>query len=119
MKSTKRFFCNWQWFMVLFVVLGLAGQAAAGSTWVQLTPTPDPVGGSSPRVAINTAVYNSATNRMILFGGRTDQMGYAMVNDVWVLTNADGTGGGPPAYKAQSSYPQRCTQSPGNVRRGL
>jgi hypothetical protein len=67
---------------------------AAPSTWIQLNPNPDPVYGS-PTIACNTQVYSPATNRMILFGGATDAGCYDLVNDVWVLTNADGTGGTP------------------------
>ena len=68
-----------------------AGQAAS---WIQLNPTPDAVYGS-PHVLLGAEVYNQATNRLILFGGATDTLGYDLENDVWVLSNADGTGGTP------------------------
>lgn len=41
----------------------------------------------------HTAVYDSATNRMIVFGGFAQNL--TEYSDVWVLTNADGTGGTP------------------------
>ena len=53
--------------------------------WTQLSPT-----GTGPAARENTsAVYDPVNNRMILYGGN--------VNDpnVWVLTNANGTGGTP------------------------
>jgi hypothetical protein len=61
-----------------------------GNTWEQLSvsgPAPSPRG-------YQTAVYDQANNRMIIFGG-DPAVGfcYEDVNDVWVLTNADGTGG--------------------------
>ncbi len=57
--------------------------------WIQLSPT----GGPPPARAQHTAVYDPATNRMVLFGGFTTISGVA--NDAWVLSNADGTGGTP------------------------
>jgi hypothetical protein len=62
----------------------------AGSTWQPLT-----VSGAipSPR-GFHSAVYDQAHNQMIIFGG-DPTIGYCNndLNDVWVLTNADGTGG--------------------------
>src|SRR5439155_19209480 len=40
----------------------------------------------------HTAVYDSSSNRMIVFGGFLNG---SFFNDVWVLTNANGTGGNP------------------------
>jgi hypothetical protein len=63
-----------------------------GDSWQQLT-----ISGTlpSPRDTC-TAVYDQANNRMIVFGGDpTPGYCYNDVNDVWVLTNADGTGGTP------------------------
>jgi hypothetical protein len=40
----------------------------------------------------HTAVYDSANNRMIVFGGEDFSSGIPM-NDVWVLSNANGQGG--------------------------
>jgi hypothetical protein len=52
--------------------------------------------GSPPRRYGHTAVYDSANNRMIIFGGApapdTEGIGF---NDAWVLTYANGLGGTP------------------------
>jgi len=59
------------------------------SAWTQLSPAgtlPGPRDGHS-------AVYDVATNRMIVFGG-ADACG-VYYNDVWVLSNANGLGGMP------------------------
>src|SRR5450631_28877 len=40
----------------------------------------------------HSAVYDSANNRMIVFGGESWTSG-TMLNDVWVLSNANGQGG--------------------------
>ena len=59
--------------------------------WIQLSPT----GGPPPKRTADRSVYDPATNRMIVFGGGADS-GYSVVfNDLWVLSNADGTGGTP------------------------
>jgi len=76
--------------------------------WSQLTPS----GALPPAREGHTAVYDSASNTMTVFGG-TDCLGN-FYNDVWILTNADGaTGtpswtqalpsGGGPSPRAQSS----------------
>jgi hypothetical protein len=60
---------------------------APGQQWTQLSPT-----GSlpSPR-RDHSAVYDPNTNRMIVFGG--DSACQPPTNDVWVLSNANGSGG--------------------------
>ena len=61
-----------------------------GNTWQQMTPS-----GTAPsNRCYHNAVYDQTNNRMIVFGGDPN-VGYCFndVNDVWVLTNADGTGG--------------------------
>jgi len=60
--------------------------------WVQLKPT-----GQAPiNREDHTAVYDGATNRMIVFGGwRTEGPSAFYLNDVWVLKNANGIGGAP------------------------
>src|SRR5579862_3626526 len=65
-------------------------RANEGNTWEQLSvsgPAPSPRGYQS-------AVYDQVSNRMIVFGG-DPAVGfcYEDVNDVWVLTNADGSSG--------------------------
>jgi len=52
--------------------------------------------GSPARRDGGTAVYDSANNRMIVFGGGSFAAnGYPGYNDVWVLSNANGLGGTP------------------------
>jgi hypothetical protein len=55
------------------------------------------IGGTLPAVrSWPSVVYDQADNRMIVFGGDgSPGYCYGALNDVWVLTNADGTGGTP------------------------
>ncbi len=75
---------------------GLGGTAQ----WIKLNPT-GPSGFPAPR-GHHSAVYDSANNRMIIFGGgqwNEISPGFFIFvprfNDVWVLTNANGVGGTP------------------------
>jgi hypothetical protein len=62
---------------------GLGGQA----TWTQLSPI-----GSAPAGRQGaSAVYDSGTNRMMLFAGATP----GILDDLWILNNANGLGGAP------------------------
>jgi sugar lactone lactonase YvrE len=75
---------------------GLGGQPE----WTQLAP-----GGTPPASrAQHAAVYDAATNRMIVFGGsRTSSGGNAeFLDDVWILNNANGLGG-PQAWSRSSA----------------
>ena len=74
--------------IVLLVSIACTGQAAA-QAWTQLAPTGGP---PSARYA-HSAVFNTVGNRMIVFGGCS--VAACSSNDVWVLANADGTGGTP------------------------
>jgi hypothetical protein len=69
-----------------------ADGTAGPSVWRRLTtPPPAPDGRH-----MHTAVYDRATNRMIVFGGHVGPpFGDAFENDVWVLQNANGLGGAP------------------------
>jgi hypothetical protein len=60
--------------------------------WVELIP--NGAAGSPPARSGHSTVYDSANNRLIIFGGCG---GYCapVLNDVWVLTNANGLGGTP------------------------
>lgn len=73
-------------------VLSNADGLGGSSAWTQLAPTGGP---PSPR-AVHSAVYDAVNNRMIVYAGDA-HLGFCFgaVNDVWVLTNADGTGGTP------------------------
>ncbi len=76
-------------------VLTNANGLGGTPTWMQLTPAA-PTGVPAGRSSLS-AVYDSANNRMIIFGG--GQFGTSvfntLYNDVWVLTNANGLGGTP------------------------
>jgi Bacterial Ig-like domain (group 3)/Galactose oxidase, central domain len=92
--------------VISILALAFAGPLGAqtSATWTQLNPTPDPTYGSPAARTGHTAVYNPSTNRMIIFGGGLDESeGGPIVNDVWVLTNADGTGGTPAWIKLNPS----------------
>jgi hypothetical protein len=74
----------------------LSGANGLGTpSWAQLSA--GGVGAPGSPVGRNSAscVYDSADNRMIIFGGEANFGGPSDVEqgDVWVLTNADGTGG--------------------------
>ncbi|MFN8475244.1 MAG: kelch repeat-containing protein [Anaerolineae bacterium] len=56
--------------------------------WIQLAPAGD----RPPARVSQSAVYDAANNRMIVFGGATST---GALNDVWVLANANGLGGTP------------------------
>jgi uncharacterized protein YjbI with pentapeptide repeats len=72
-----------------WVLTNANGVSLSGSpTWVALNPTGTP----PPARSDQATVYDVAHNRMIIFGG----FGPAgNLSDVWVLSNADGTGGTP------------------------
>jgi len=65
-------------------VLTNANGLGGTPSWTQLSPTgtPDAIDG-------NTAVYDPASNKMIVFGGGD------FLNSVWTLSNANGLGGTP------------------------
>ena len=67
-------------------VLDHADGTGGTPSWTQLAPAT----ATAAREA-HAAVYDTAGNRMIVFGGFNG----AFSNDVWVLSNADGTGGTP------------------------
>src|SRR5205823_14578253 len=65
-------------------VLTNANGTGGNPEWIQLAP----LGGPPAERFTHTAVYDPATNRMTIFGGGNSINGF---NDVWVLTNANGT----------------------------
>jgi hypothetical protein len=70
-------------------VLSNANGLSGTPTWIQLLPS-----GSAPSARQqHAAVYDSTHDRMIVFGG-IDLSGNGL-NDVWVLSNANGAGGAP------------------------
>ena len=67
----------------------MAEDTTGATTWSQLTPQGTP---PAPRLYYGGLTYDTASNRMMVFGG-TD--GNTVYNDAWVLTNANGLGGTP------------------------
>jgi hypothetical protein len=70
-------------------VLSNANSVSGTLAWTQLSPTGS---GPSPRQSAS-AIYNSTTNTMTVFAG--DAGGTTPFGDIWVLSNANGTGGTP------------------------
>lgn len=70
-------------------VLSNADGLGGTPNWTQLSPTGGP---PAPRF-LHSAVYDPTSNRMIIFGGQTTTA--SQVNEVWVLSNANGLGGTP------------------------
>jgi len=75
----------------LWILTGANGTGTAA--WQQVYAQ-GAAGSPSPREG-GTAVYDPSSNRMIIFGGDNDTYNTPAFNDVWVLANADGTGGTP------------------------
>jgi hypothetical protein len=75
------------WFNDVWVLSNANGQGGT-PVWTQLSPSGTP---PTPR-AYSTAVYDAASNTMIVFGGVQSSTAYS---DVWVLSNANGLGGTP------------------------
>jgi hypothetical protein len=69
-------------------VLSHANAVSGTLAWTQLSPTGP---GPNPRQSAS-AVYNPSTNTLTVFGG---DAGGAPFGDIWVLSNANGTGGTP------------------------
>jgi hypothetical protein len=78
---------GWRAICLFTITIFGAHSAHAQSSWTQLSPS-----GTPPIARTGTSgVYDSASDRMIVFGGR-DGSGNNR-NDVWVLTHANGEGG--------------------------
>jgi hypothetical protein len=77
-------------------VIALANANGIGtSNWTTVIPNGAP--GSPAARDSHTAVYDAANSRMIVFGGCSFTGGLCttLLNDVWVLTNANGVSGKP------------------------
>ena len=74
-------------------VHGTLSTLSLAQTWEQLSPVGGP---PSPRYAL-AADHDEANNRMLVFGGGGGNISFVptMLNDIWVLSNADGLGGTP------------------------
>jgi hypothetical protein len=69
-------------------ILKNANDVSGQPSWTQLAPH-----GTAPSAReSSTAVYDSTTNTLIVFGGDT---GANAFGDLWLLSNANGTGGTP------------------------
>lgn len=70
-------------------VLSNANGLGGAPVWTQLFPS-----GSTPFRTAHTAVYDDASNRLIVFGGASAPGvgGGVLSNEVWVLTDANGIG---------------------------
>lgn len=69
-------------------ILSNANGLGGTPTWTQLFPAAGP----GPREIGPNVAYDSATNELIIFGSAAQSGGSS---DVWVLSNANGTGGTP------------------------
>jgi hypothetical protein len=76
--------------------------------WLRLPPTGPPpltwthnaVAGTGPVLNSNPPVYDPASNQLIVFGGGVCTSGFCLgLNATWVVTNANGTGGGIPQWQ--------------------
>jgi hypothetical protein len=72
-------------------VLRNANGLGESPVWEELHPTGEP---PNARVG-HTAIYDSASNRMVVFGGGSNGFLPPFFNDVWVLDHANGLGGDP------------------------
>ncbi|HET9401300.1 MAG TPA: kelch repeat-containing protein, partial [Candidatus Acidoferrales bacterium] len=68
-------------------VLSNANGQGGTPTWSQLSPS----GSLPPARSEGSVIYDAASGRLTVFGGEGPQL----LNDVWVLTNANGSGGTP------------------------
>ncbi len=74
----------------VWVLINANGLGA--SQWVNWIP--NGASGSPPARSGHSTVYDSTNNRIIIFGGCSADC-VPVLNDVWVLTNANGLGGTP------------------------
>ena len=66
-------------------------------TWAEVVPS-----GTAPGARRgHTAIYDSTNDRMVIHGGIT--AGGVVLNDTWILTNANGLGGSPAWTQSQST----------------
>jgi hypothetical protein len=69
-------------------ILSNANDLTATPSWTQLAPT-----GTPPTARQNSsAIYDSSTNSLIVYGG---DKGGTPTGDIWILSNANGSGGTP------------------------
>lgn len=79
--------CNVTYYADVWILQN-ANDVSGQPTWIQLQPT-----GTAPSARESaSAVYDSTTNSLIVYGG---DAGGEPMGDVWILSNANGTGGTP------------------------
>jgi hypothetical protein len=76
----------------VWVLADADGEGTTPSRWIRLIA--DGAAGSPPARSGHSAVYDSVNNRMIIFGGCSANCA-PVLNDVWVLSNANGLTGTP------------------------
>jgi hypothetical protein len=76
----------------VWILADANGAGSHPSEWGELIP--NGAAGSPPARSGHSAVYDSVNNRMIIFGGCSANCA-PVLNDVWVLANANGMGGTP------------------------
>jgi galactose oxidase-like protein len=79
--------CSTGYFNDVWVLSNANGEGGS-SAWTQLTPSGTPPAARES----GTAVYDSTNNILMIYGG---DAGGAPFGDVWILSNANGTGGTP------------------------
>lgn len=82
-------------------------QSVVGTNWVQIFPT-----GTAPSARFgDSAIYDSSSNRMVIFGGGTSST--SCLNDLWVLDDANSANGTPDwlSLTALGAPPARMNQS--------
>jgi hypothetical protein len=80
-------------------ILSSANGLGGGPAWSQVSPA----GGNPGARSGHSAVYDSGSNSMIVFGGSTASN--PVNNDAWVLSNANGVGGTPTWAQLSPSGP--------------
>ena len=73
------------------LLISASATSASAQSWTNLAAA-----GTAPIPRYrHTTVYDPSSNRLILFGGHAPTSGCGLnpLNDTWVLTNANGTGG--------------------------
>jgi hypothetical protein len=75
-------------------VLVNANGLGGSPQWVNLSPAPDPVFGLPPGRSEHSTIYDPGSNSLVIMDGCAGNC-LPILNDLWVLTNANGLGGTP------------------------
>jgi hypothetical protein len=94
MEEGRMKHCHAARLLVLAGCTALAGTMEAAQEWVQLAPA-----GTPPSARDwSSGVYVAASNQLVVFGGRKGCGTGAVLNDTWVLSNANGLEAGTPTW---------------------